>query len=183
MTEAPTAEAAAPAEEEDNTKTLDEFLAERAAAARIGGSLEGRQANEGADDSQWKDGVQLLKADQEDADWFMGKVRGLEMILSSPRLTLVFLHQAQSKKVATANAKKTKTFIDVEPQGYRPPRTERGGRGGGRGGERGGRGRGEGRGRGRGEFRGGAAGGFRGGRGGASRELNTEDSSAFPSLS
>lgn len=96
--------------------------------------------------------------------------------------------QAKKGPSGPKKTKEGKTFIDVEPQAYRPPRSDRGGPGGGRG-------RGEGRGRGRGEFRGsrgdgparggGGRGGFRGGRGAgsSSRDLNTEDATAFPSLS
>lgn len=62
-------------EEEDNTLTLDQYLAQKAEKeASLVPKLEGvRQANEGGDDSLWKDAVQLQKGDDEDA-YFVGKV-------------------------------------------------------------------------------------------------------------
>ncbi|KAK9728709.1 hypothetical protein K7432_000855 [Basidiobolus ranarum] len=53
--------------EEDNSKTLEEYYAEKAQKlAAIGVALpEARSANEGVDDSQWKDGVALAKSDEE----------------------------------------------------------------------------------------------------------------------
>lgn len=68
-------QAETPAEPEDNSKSYEEYLAERKAAGR--GILEsltsagGRKANEGSDDSQWKDGVLLEKAD--DDVYFIGQ--------------------------------------------------------------------------------------------------------------
>lgn len=160
-----------PVEEEDKTKTFEEYLAEKAAAiSPLIGKKEARKPNEGADESQWKGAVQLVKgAEQEE----------------------VFFQVNKEKKASNASSNKKnkeKTYIEVEPLGYRPPRTggERGGRGGGRGGRdngeprefgRGGRGGGRG-GRGRGGF-----GGNGGGNGGRAKEFNAEDANAFPSLS
>ena len=61
-------------EEEDNTLTLDQYLAQQkekelAAVPK----LEIRKANEGADDSIWKDAVPLSKNNEE--EYFTGKVR------------------------------------------------------------------------------------------------------------
>ena len=56
-----TAEAAAPAapaEEEDNSLTYEEYLKQKKDAPIAGVSqIQARKANEGADESQWKDGV------------------------------------------------------------------------------------------------------------------------------
>ncbi|ORX89729.1 hypothetical protein K493DRAFT_410270 [Basidiobolus meristosporus CBS 931.73] len=53
--------------EEDNSKTLEEYYAEKAQKlASMGIALpETRTANEGADDSKWKGGVALAKEDEE----------------------------------------------------------------------------------------------------------------------
>lgn len=148
-------------EEEDKTKTFEEYLAEKANAANALPSLKKdvRKPNEGADDSQWKNAVKFVKGEEEEE---------------------VFFQPKEKKTTQTAKKVKEKTFIEVEPLGYRPPRT---------GGDRGGRGRGRGRGDrdgaerrefndSRGAPRGGRG---RGGRG--PKELNTEDANAFPSLS
>ncbi|RCH91750.1 hypothetical protein CU098_010349, partial [Rhizopus stolonifer] len=55
---------------EDNTKTLDEYLAEKKNASHNLRLNQGRQANEGADDSQWKNTVVLEK---EKDVFFVGK--------------------------------------------------------------------------------------------------------------
>lgn len=62
-------------DEEDNTLTLDQYLAKKAEQeASLVPKLEGvRQANEGGDDSLWKDAVPLQRNDDEDA-YFVGKV-------------------------------------------------------------------------------------------------------------
>lgn len=61
-------------EEEDNTLTLEQYLAQKKESeASLVPKLEGiRKANEGADDSIWKD-VVALKKGEEDA-YFAGKV-------------------------------------------------------------------------------------------------------------
>jgi len=166
--EAPAAAPAAPVEEEDNSKSYEEYLAERKAAGR--GILEnltgasGRKANEGSDDSQWKDGV-LLEKTEGDA-YFEGK---------------------QKEKNVKQKQRKEKNLLEVEFAA--PPRTDsgrgEGGRGRGRGERgtgRGGRGGDRGSGRGRGAPRGGNASAPRGGRG-AANGVNVDDSAAFPSLS
>lgn len=154
-------------EEEDKTKTFEEYLAEKAGAANALPSLkkDARKPNEGADDSQWKNAVKFVKGEEEEE---------------------VFFQPKEKKTTQTAKKVKEKTYIEVEPLGYRPPRA---------GGDRGGRGRG----RGRGDRDGGerrefndSRGAPRGGRGRAgprdgsgrgAKELNTEDANAFPSLS
>ncbi|KAH0590680.1 hypothetical protein J132_09850 [Termitomyces sp. J132] len=112
-------------EEEDNTLTLDQYLAQQKEKESIVPKLETtRQANEGADSNIWKDAVPLSKADED--SYFVGK----------------------TKTVPKARAKKEeKQFIEIDARFERP---DRGGRGrGGRGGDRGGdRARGGGRGRG-----------------------------------
>lgn len=158
-------------EPEDNSKTYEEYLAERAAAGQtsVGGSLSARKANEGSDDSQWKAG-QLLEKITTD-NFFVGK-------------------QAQNKARKAKEDKRQ--FLEIEPSAYQPARREfsdRGGRGGGgRGRGEGGRGRGEGRGgrggRGGGGDRGSYGGDRSAGRGGRSNgaDVNLDDTSAFPSL-
>lgn len=152
-------------EPEDNSKTYEQFLAEQKAAGR--GVLDtlstnARKANEGSDDSQWKDGVLVKKGDRDEG----------------------FFADLQKEKANKAKKdRKEKNLLEVEftapaRQGFNQDR--RGGAPRGRGG----RGRGEGRGdgtRGRG-----AAGGRGGrGRGGASQAngVNIADNTAFPSLS
>ncbi|KAH7883629.1 hypothetical protein F5I97DRAFT_1894398 [Phlebopus sp. FC_14] len=114
------------AEEEDNTLTLDQYLAQQKEKdSALVPKLEGRKANEGADDTLW-DGVTRLEKGDGQA-YFTGKTK------SAPK---------------TRTEKKEKVFIEIDARFERP---SRGGRG--RGGDRGeGRGRG-GRG-GRGGFRG-----------------------------
>ncbi|KAG5648029.1 hypothetical protein DXG03_007064 [Asterophora parasitica] len=112
-------------EEEDNTLTLDQYLAQQKEKESAIPKLEStRQANEGADVNIWKDVVALEKG-EEDA-YFVGKTK------STPK--------ARAKK-------EEKVFLEIEARFERP---DRGGRGrGGRGGDRGGdRARGAGRGRG-----------------------------------
>jgi len=102
-------------EEEDNTLTLEQYLAQQKEKDSAVPKLEGtRQANEGAD--VWKDAVPLAK-DNEDA-YFVGK----------------------SKSAPKPRAKKEeRVFIEIDARFERP---DRGGRGRGRGGDRGDRGRG-----------------------------------------
>ncbi|KAE8215677.1 hypothetical protein CF327_g1077 [Tilletia walkeri] len=167
-----------PEEEVDNTKTLDEFLAEQTAKrATLGGSKEARAAQ----DDQWKDfGTPLVKNTEGEA---------------------YYVKQAKDEAAASAAAAKTakarnqKQFLEID-QTYSTPAggADRGGRGGrgrgeGRGGYRGGRGGGEGGARGGGARGGegsrGRGGAGRGGasRGGANAGVNLSDQSAFPSLS
>lgn len=62
-TEEAAAAPAAPAEEEDNSLTYEEYLKQKKAAPIAGvQQIQARKANEGADDSQWKDGVVHTKA-------------------------------------------------------------------------------------------------------------------------
>ncbi|KAJ6610043.1 hypothetical protein B0H10DRAFT_2061765 [Mycena sp. CBHHK59/15] len=109
-------------EEEDNTLTLEQYLAQqKEKESSVVPKLEGtRKANEGADANIWKDVVPLQK-DEEDA-YFVGK----------------------TKAVPKARTKKDeKVFLEIEARFDRPRRggDDRGGRG------RGGRGRGAPRGR------------------------------------
>ncbi|KAF9455834.1 hypothetical protein BDZ94DRAFT_1286004 [Collybia nuda] len=145
-------------EEEDNTLTLEQYLAQQKEKESAIPKLEGtRQANEGADANIWKDVVPLQK-EEEDA-YFVGKVCSFHSLLF------------QSKSAPKVRAKKEeKVFLEIEARFDRP---DRGGRGrGGRGGDRGGdRARGGTRGR----------GGPRGGR--QAPAVNVDDTTAFPSLS
>lgn len=173
-------------EPEDSYKTLDEYLAEKAQKSLNVSAPPPRKANEGVDDSQWKDTVKVEKAEEED----------YYAVSKDPKIR--------------AKAKKEKQHLDIEQRFVEAPRRGGPGRGrGGRGGEtssrggryagaedaegrrerpergeytpRGGRGRGgEGRGRGGDRGRGAPRGAGRGGRGGANVNLN--DTSAFPSL-
>ncbi|KAF8591871.1 hypothetical protein K439DRAFT_1643873 [Ramaria rubella] len=144
-------------EEEDNSLTLDEYLAQKAKAEGTAvPKIEAvRRANEGVDESLWKDAVPLSKAKEED-NYFVGKTK------SAPK--------ARAKK-------EEKVHIEIEARFERPDRGRgRGGRGG-RGGDRGGdRPRGGG-GRGRGGPRGGAHENVP-----AQQDVNVADQSAFPSL-
>lgn len=99
-------------EPEENTKTLEEYLAEKkdAQSFRLN---EARKANEGADDGQWKNAVVLEK---EDDVFFIGK--------------------ESEAKLRTKN-KKEKVFLEIDQPAHRSNDDRRGGRGG-----RGGRGRG-----------------------------------------
>jgi len=153
---------ATPAEPEDNSKTYEEYLKERQAGLNSKlGVPEGRKANEGSDESQWKDGVAITKPETD--NYYVG---------------------TQKERAAKNKVRKEKNIIEVEFQASpRPERGQRGERGGERG--RGGRGRGEGgRGRGEGRGRGAPRGAARGGRpNGAGANFNPDDNSAFPSLS
>lgn len=151
-------EAAKPVEEEDNTKSYEEYLAERTKAA-LGsglGRLEGRQV-EGTSDFV---GSALKK--EEDKSFFGGSKKD----------------KADAAAEKAKKEKKEKVFLEVEGR-FAPPsrgdRPERGGRGG-RGGFRGGNDR---------PARGGAG---RGGRGGNRNAGNApavavDDATAFPALS
>ncbi|KAI9295992.1 hypothetical protein K502DRAFT_329433 [Neoconidiobolus thromboides FSU 785] len=144
-----------PVEPEDNSKTLDEYYAELAAAKADKEEKEARKANEGTDDSKWKDGVVLKKADE---DFFTGK--GMK--------------KAQKKEKVVS-----KTFLDIEQKFNEPQREQRENRGpreqrGGRGGQKGGRGNNRGGNANRGNNRGGAK--------NAPRPIPLNDQNAFPSL-
>ncbi|TRM66136.1 hypothetical protein BD626DRAFT_486826 [Schizophyllum amplum] len=143
-------------EEEDNTLTLEQYLAQKQELTAVP-KLETRQANEGADDKIWEGAVPLQKP-EEDA-YFAGKNKS-----SAPK---------------SRGEKKEKVFIEIDARFERPSRGGRGGRGGFEG-----RGRGEGRGEGRGRgVRGGGRG--RGGRanGAEAPAFSVDDETAFPSLS
>jgi plasminogen activator inhibitor 1 RNA-binding protein len=140
-------------EEEDNTLTLEQYLAQKKENELIPKLEATRKANEGADDTIWKDTVPLKKTAEEDA-YFVGK----------------------SKSTPKARAKKDeKVFLEIDARFERPSRGGRGGRGGDRGGgdrgsdraPRGGRGRG----------------GPSRGRPNGSTPVNVDDEKAFPSLS
>lgn len=59
-------------EPEENTKTLEEYLAEKKDSAKKFRLDQGRKANEGSDESQWKNTVELKK---EETSYFSGKVK------------------------------------------------------------------------------------------------------------
>jgi plasminogen activator inhibitor 1 RNA-binding protein len=111
-------------EEEDNTLTLDQYLAKQAEKELdIVPKLETRKANEG-DDSIWNGAVPIAKAEEEEA-YFVGKTK------SAPK---------------TRAKKEEKVFLEIDARFDRPDRggrgRGRGDRGGERGRARGGRGRG-----------------------------------------
>lgn len=142
-------------EEEDNTVSYDQYLAQKAAEESALPKLAPRSANEGVDESQWKDAVEVTKP-EEDA-YFAPKAK------SAPK---------QKAK------KEEKVYIEIDARFERP----RGGGDRGRGGDRGSRGGGRGRGdNGGGRGRGGGDRGPRGGRGPAG--VDVADEKAFPSLS
>ncbi|KIO20417.1 hypothetical protein M407DRAFT_245812 [Tulasnella calospora MUT 4182] len=156
--------AAAPEPEEDNTMTLDEYLAKKAETGLSGlvGSAQIRKANEGAGDDLFKDAQQLLREEEEVDDFYVGK----------------------PKTQRAPKAKEVKEKITIEIDGQFADSGSRGGRGRGRGGRgdfRGGRGRGGDRDRGDRPDRGGRGGGYRG-RNAGPRALNVDDQKAFPSL-
>lgn len=140
-------------EEEDNTLTLDQYLAQqKEKESSVVPKLEGiRKANEGADGNIWKDAVALEKSEED--TYFAGKSRAAPKVRAK---------------------KEEKVFLEIEARFERPRGGGRGGRGGD---ERGGRGRG-----GRGNDRGRAA-APRGGRSAASAPVEISDERAFPSLS
>ncbi|PFH54516.1 hypothetical protein AMATHDRAFT_44375 [Amanita thiersii Skay4041] len=106
-------------EEEDNTLTLEQYLAKQRGMEPIVPKLDNtRKANEGADANIWKDVVQITKNDTTD-NYFVGKAK------TAPK---------------TRSKKEEKVFIEIDARFDRP---DRGGRGRGRGERgRGGRGRG-----------------------------------------
>ena len=157
-------------EEEDNTLTLDQYLAQQKEKDAIIPKLENtRKANEGADANIWKDVVPLSKNEEENA-YFVGKVIFLICITFSASKPA-----HQSKNAPKPRAKKEeKVFLEIDARFDRPDRVGRGrGRGGDRGSDRGDRGRG----------RGGPRSGPRGGRSNGAAAVNVDDQTAFPSLS
>jgi len=96
-------------EEEDNTLTLDQYLAQQKEKDTVVPKLETRKANDGADDI-FKDAVALSKNEEEDA-YFVGKSK------STPK---------------TRAKKEEKVYLEIDARFERP---DRGGRGRGRGGE------------------------------------------------
>jgi plasminogen activator inhibitor 1 RNA-binding protein len=122
--------------------------------------LEVRRANEGADESLWKDAIKVTKGEEEEA-YFAGKAKA-------------------APKARTQKAEKV--YIPIEPTFQRPDRPSRGGRGGrgDRGGDRGDRGPRPGRGRG-GRDR--PPNGNYGGYANSPSNISVDDESAFPSLS
>ncbi|KAI8851301.1 hypothetical protein BC829DRAFT_415303 [Chytridium lagenaria] len=156
------AEEVAP-EPEEKLKTLEEYLAEVAAAKPVAAAAV-RKANEGSDDSQWKDAVVLAKAEVEE-DYFSG-------------------NKSNKSGKKTTKEVKTKVALDIEQKfaDEQPARGE--GYRGGRGGARGGRGAPGGA---RGGERGSRPSTGRGGpnnRGGPKQGgfVNVADPNAFPSL-
>lgn len=156
------AEPETPKEPEEVLKTLDQYFAE-VQAKKGAQEANVRKANEGADESQWKDAVVFEKKEEE--EYFVGG-------------------KSKGKKAAavaqTPKEKAQKVFAAIEQRFADEPK--RGGREGGRGGRGGGRGQGgdrpdSGRGRGGQNNR-------RGGRAaaGGDANVNVADERAFPSL-
>ncbi|KAJ3392735.1 hypothetical protein CcCBS67573_g06698 [Chytriomyces confervae] len=143
------------AEPEEKQVSLQEYLAQKA-ATKLAADVKARKANEGADDSQWKDAKVFEKTEE---DLFSGKA-------------------PKAKKEKEAKEKKQTIdlqfkFADEAPAPRRDDRERRDDRAP-RGGARGARG---------GAPRGGAA--PRGARGGASTgaaKVNINDTNAFPTL-
>lgn len=185
--DAPEADAKAPViekEEEDNTKTLDEYLADLAAKrAQIGAKKEARPADAADLDAL---GQRLQKQDSE--DYFKTQKVSIEVLyLLRMSANIDFTFQERTLR---QREKKEKQVLEIQQSFNTPsaPRgTARGGRGGGERGRGGGdRGSGRGRGgdRGRGAFRGGPRGGssMRGGASSGGANLNLTDDGAFPTL-
>jgi len=148
-------------EEEDNTLTLDEYLAKKAndgLAALVPKLDAGRSTNDG-NTELWKDAIRLSKEEDEET-YFAGKTKAPP----KPR-----------------TKKEEKVHIEIDARFPPPVRGGgRGGRGGDRG-DRGGRGGDRGNGGGRGARR--EGGDRRGGGPGASRrDVDLDDQAAFPSL-
>lgn len=61
-------------DEEDNTLTLEQYLAQKKDNEVVPKLESTRKANEGADDNIWKDTIPLKKAAEEEAAYFVGKV-------------------------------------------------------------------------------------------------------------
>ncbi|WFD26128.1 hypothetical protein MNAN1_001103 [Malassezia nana] len=144
-------------EEDDNTLTLDQYLAKQA-EKRSSMTAQPAPRSVEADESSY--GQRLERGQGE--SYFAGN---------------------EKKSTAPKPRKETKQSIEIEPVYTQPQRSERGAPRGGRGGARGGRGgRGDSRG-----ARGGGRGGARGGRGrGPASQgptVNIADVQAFPSLS
>ena len=159
-------------EEDDNTLTLDQYIAQQKEKDSLIPKLENtRKANEGADDNIWKDAVPLAKNEEEDA-YFVGKVCFLPLLhpyTSSSTLP------SQSKSAPKARAKKEdKVYLEIEARFDRPDRGGRGRGRGDRGEHRGDRGRGT---RGRGAPRGGRQNGSN------APVVNVDDQTDFPTLS
>lgn len=76
----------APVEEDDKTQSYSEYLAAQVAATgeslaeKLGLSTARRQANEGADDSQWKNAKAFAK-EEEDNDFFTGEAKVSQSIV------------------------------------------------------------------------------------------------------
>lgn len=148
------APAVVPAEEADNTKTLDEYLADLATKkAAIGAKGNTPRAVEA--DAKWDGfGNKVVKSEGGDEYYAATKAGGS----------------------ARQRERKEKQLLEIEQQFSTPPVQQRGGRGGARGGRgESGRGRGESRGRG-GRGRGSA-------RGSSGANVNLDDKRAFPKLS
>lgn len=168
------APAAIPEEEEDNTKTYEEYLAEYTAQkAKLSAVGKGSGPRTVSDSKEWEGfGKPVVKSQGGQDDFY---------IVAGGNKSAAQQQRAQRER-------KEKQVLEIEQTFNTPPVQRSGGRGG-RGGARGdfgGRGRGEGRGRGgRGgaRGRGGAAGGAGASRGGAGSNVNLDDQSAFPSLS
>ncbi|KAG2206751.1 hypothetical protein INT47_003693 [Mucor saturninus] len=152
--DAPEKEVAAPVEEEEQVKTLDEYLAEKANKSLKVSLPEARKAND-ADDSAFKGAVTFTKETFE--EFYTSK-------------------ETKAPKKATDKVKKEKVLVDIEQrfeEKSAPRENVRGGRGG-RGGARGGRGA-------RGGARG-ARGGNNARKESKAPAVNIADVAAFPSL-
>jgi len=157
-------EAAEPEEPEEKTKTLDEYLAERAARqADLGPPQEIRRPNEGTQNKKWAN-AKAIERDEESGDYFAG----------------------ESKDKTRNRERKQKQLLDIEPRFVEPRENRRGGDRGGRGGRGGERGRGRGAPRGdrgdRGSDRPARGSGGSGGGGGRNPAVNIMDKDAFPTL-
>ncbi|KAI9320979.1 hypothetical protein BX666DRAFT_1875521 [Dichotomocladium elegans] len=95
------AAAAAVPEPEEDVKTLDEYLAEKANKS-LGVALpEARKANEGSDDSQWKNAVAFVK--QEEPDFYTAK-------------------ESKTTKKASEKQRKEKVVLEIEQRFQEKPR-------------------------------------------------------------
>lgn len=102
--------AAAPAEEEDNTQTLEEYLAElKVKNAALESARQGRKPNEGVEDSKWANASTFQRAEEDD----------------------VLVPASQTKSLRQKNRKEKQV---IEPEiTFSSPRSDRPPRGGDRG--------------------------------------------------
>ncbi|CAG8464156.1 3774_t:CDS:10 [Acaulospora colombiana] len=108
-------------EQEESFKTLDEYRAEKAPKAQVATLPEARKANEGVDDSQWKDAVPLEKDEEEDV-LFAGKelvhvgVDVRVMVLGEKAIGVTAVMDPQKTLAASQCLRRLVTTADCETE-------------------------------------------------------------------